>query len=85
MSLEVGVRELRNHTTNVIDAVERGETVHLTRHGRRIATIVPARPEPSEEVADFLRLLDGRAPYDSGLAEFVREQRALDVEPDRWA
>ncbi len=81
---EVGVRELRNHTTSVIDAVERGETVYLTRHGRRIAAIVPAPNVPSDDVADFLRLVHAREPYDSGLADFVSEQRAAEVEPDRW-
>lgn len=39
--MEVGIRELRNRTGEVIDAVEAGERVVLTRHGRPIADIVP--------------------------------------------
>lgn len=39
--MEVGVRELRNHTNRVIDAVRAGERVTLTVHGEQIADIVP--------------------------------------------
>ena len=39
--MEVGVRELRNHTASLIKAVERGEEVVLTRYGVPIARIVP--------------------------------------------
>jgi prevent-host-death family protein len=37
----VGVRDLRNHTSHVIDAVTAGERVTLTVHGSPIADIVP--------------------------------------------
>jgi prevent-host-death family protein len=39
--MEVGVRELRNHTARVIDAVRSGERVVLTSNGEPIADIVP--------------------------------------------
>ena len=39
--MEVGVRTLRNETTKVIAAVEAGERVTLTVHGRPVADIVP--------------------------------------------
>lgn len=39
--VEVGVRELRNRTSRVIDAVRAGERVILTVHGEAIADIVP--------------------------------------------
>lgn len=39
--MEIGVRELRNHTGRVIDAVNAGERVVLTVHGEPIADIVP--------------------------------------------
>jgi prevent-host-death family protein len=38
---DVSVRELRNHTARVIAAVESGERVVLTVHGRPVADIVP--------------------------------------------
>lgn len=45
--MDVSVRELRNHTARVISAVESGERVVLTVHGRPVADIVP-RHERSE-------------------------------------
>lgn len=40
---DVSVRELSNHTARVIAAVESGEVVVLTVHGRPVADIVPRR------------------------------------------
>jgi prevent-host-death family protein len=39
--MEIGVRELRNRTSQVIDAVQAGERVVLTVRGEPIADIVP--------------------------------------------
>jgi prevent-host-death family protein len=39
--MEIGVRDLRNRTGQVIDAVKAGERVTLTVHGEPIADIVP--------------------------------------------
>jgi prevent-host-death family protein len=39
--MEVGVRDLRNRTAQVLDAVKAGERVTLTVHGEPIADIVP--------------------------------------------
>lgn len=39
--MDVSVRELRNHTARVISAVESGERVVLTVHGRPVADVVP--------------------------------------------
>ncbi len=82
-TVEFGIRDLRNHTTAVIAAVERGDTVHLTKRGRRIATIVPAR-SVSAEVAELLALIDAQPPYDSGLLDDIRAARADAVERDPW-
>ncbi len=59
--MDVSVRELRNHTARVIAAIESGEPVVLTVHGRPVADIVPrlSRSErrPSEQViADLASL-----------------------------
>lgn len=42
--MEIGVRDLRNRTSQVIDAVRAGERVTLTVHGEPIADIVPHGP-----------------------------------------
>ncbi|HTR74247.1 MAG TPA: type II toxin-antitoxin system prevent-host-death family antitoxin [Solirubrobacterales bacterium] len=39
--MQIGVRELRNRTARVIDAVKAGERVVLTVNGEPIADIVP--------------------------------------------
>jgi prevent-host-death family protein len=39
--MDVSVRELRNHTARVVAAIEAGEPVVLTVHGRPVADIVP--------------------------------------------
>ena len=39
--MEVGVRDLRNRTAQVIDAVRAGERVPLTVNGEPVADIVP--------------------------------------------
>ena len=39
--MDIGVRDLRNHTGRVIDAVQAGERVTLTVNGEPVADIVP--------------------------------------------
>ena len=40
--MKIGVRELRDTVSAVLERVERGETVTVTRHGRPIARLLPA-------------------------------------------
>lgn len=61
--MDVSVRELRNHTARVIAAVESGEPVVLTVHGRPVADIWPRRSRserrPSGQViADLASISD---------------------------
>ena len=73
--MDVSVRELRNHTARVIAAIESGEPVVLTVHGRPVADIVPHRQRserrPSEqlladlaEVGKLAAQLDVESPAD---------------------
>jgi prevent-host-death family protein len=39
--MEIGVRELRNRTADVLAAIEAGERVTLTNRGQPVADIVP--------------------------------------------
>lgn len=61
--VDVSVRELRNHTARVIAAVQSGEPVVLTVHGRPVADIVPrqvrSERRPSEQLlADLAEISD---------------------------
>lgn len=53
------MRELRNHTTRVLDAVRSGERVTLTVRGEKVADIVPHAQRSKwlsgETLADQLR------------------------------
>jgi prevent-host-death family protein len=52
--VDVSVRELRNHTARVIAAVESGERVVLTVHGRPVADIVPRHERSERRSSDRL-------------------------------
>jgi prevent-host-death family protein len=60
--MDVSVRELRNHTARVIAAIESGEPVVLTVHGRPVADIVPRRQRserrPTEQLLADLNAID---------------------------
>ncbi len=42
----VGVRELRQHASRVLDRVKNGETIEVTEYGRPVARIVPLGHTP---------------------------------------
>jgi prevent-host-death family protein len=52
--MDVSVRELRNHTARVIAAIESGEPVVLTVHGRPVADIVPRRTRSERRPSEVL-------------------------------
>jgi prevent-host-death family protein len=52
--MDVSVRELRNHTARVIAALEGGEPVVLTVHGRPVADIVPRRRRSERRPSELL-------------------------------
>jgi prevent-host-death family protein len=52
--VDVSVRELRNHTARVIAAIESGEPVVLTVHGRPVADIVPRRARSERRPSELL-------------------------------
>lgn len=38
----VSFTQFRNHASEILDLVEKGETIRILRHGKAIAKIVPA-------------------------------------------
>lgn len=60
--MKIGVRELRNETSRIIQAVKDGERVVLTVHGEPVADIVPHGERTPWLNGERLRLeLEGRA------------------------
>jgi prevent-host-death family protein len=47
----VGAFEAKNKLSQLLDLVEQGEEVTITRHGKEIARLVPAQPAHSREAA----------------------------------
>lgn len=56
-------RELRNGSAAVMDAVERGETLRITRHGIEVAEL---RPVPDDDFTPVARLKDAFAGLPTG-------------------
>ena len=47
---EIPASEAKAHLSELLDAVERGETIAITRHGRRIARLVPDADHRQEQI-----------------------------------
>jgi len=54
---QVGVYDAKTHLPRLLDEVERGETVTITRHGRPVAKLVPVNENRRsvQEVIDEIR------------------------------
>jgi len=51
---EIQASDAKARLANLLDDVERGETILITRHGKRIARIVP---EPDDRAANISRVM----------------------------
>jgi prevent-host-death family protein len=50
MTREVQASEAKTHLPQLLDEVERGETIIITRHGRPIARLVPEVSQRQQEI-----------------------------------
>ncbi len=71
--MEIGVRSLRNRTAEVIAAVESGERVTLTVHGRPLADIVPHGERTRWLSGEVVRRELATRATDSALADDLAE------------
>lgn len=74
---EIQSTEATAQLSAILDAVERGETVAITRHGRRIARLVPEpahRQERAAKAVEALRAF-GQRNGPVGLDELVSARR----------
>ncbi len=64
---EIGAFEAKTHLSELLDRVERGEELVITRRGRPVARLVPAtdaRQQGAAEAVKRLRLLRRQATLD---------------------
>lgn len=52
---QVGIFEAKTNLSRLIEQVEKGETVTITRHGKPVAKLVGAYTEPTPEEAERRR------------------------------
>ena len=74
----VGAYEAKTHLPRLLDEVAAGETITITKHGRAVATLVPARPGGSDVAAAAadLRLFGERHPLGGlKIRELIEEGR----------
>jgi len=76
MARQISVRDLRNHTAQVVAAVRDGERLSLTVNRTPVADIVPHKPIASPWVASTkLREIVAEAAADPGLLEDLMQIR----------
>jgi prevent-host-death family protein len=75
----VTATEAARNFADVLDQAEHGETIIVTRGGRRVATIGPAAVGPGRAVKELLR----RHRLDGAWAEELQALRRLTVEQER--
>jgi prevent-host-death family protein len=82
METNVSVRDLRNRTAQVLDEVEAGDTVYITRNGERVAVLTSLTSARHPANARLLAILDAQRPYDSGLAADLEQWKRDDLEAE---
>jgi prevent-host-death family protein len=75
---QVGVYDAKTHLPRLLDEVERGETVTITRHGRPVAKLVPVdgNRRNVQEAIEAIREFGRRHPRgDLNIKELIEEGR----------
>jgi len=54
---EIGVYEAKTNLTRLLDRVEKGERIVITRHGRPVAELAPLRRQNPERVRMAIKRL----------------------------
>ncbi len=77
--MEVGAYEAKTNLSRLLEKVEQGERITLTRHGRPVAMLVPVEEKrpPEEVVRELKEFRRGRRIGDAGVQTLVEEGRRL--------
>ena len=86
---EMSATEVARNFSAVLDSVQNGETIVITRGGRRLATLVPAPRANGAALAEVLRDWQGNPALDDNWAANVAEARramnaADELDRDQW-
>ena len=75
---QVGVYEAKTQLPRLLDAVEQGEAIMITRHGKPVARLVPIEPprrDVSEVIEEILEARKGRTLGGITVRELINEGR----------
>jgi prevent-host-death family protein len=76
---EVGAFQARTHLSHLLDQVERGETIIITRHGKPMARFTPlegsSRDDRRQVVAQLKELREGQTLGGLSLRELIDDGR----------
>jgi prevent-host-death family protein len=75
---EVGVYEAKTHLARLLDEVEQGESITITRHGKPVARLVPmpdSRRSVDELMANARRARAQRTLGDLSVRDMIEEGR----------
>lgn len=70
----VGSYEAKTHLPRLLNQVERGETITITKHGRPVAVLSPARESPQRDVHTVI------AEFKAYSKEQVRKHGSLSIQ-----
>jgi prevent-host-death family protein len=57
---QVGVYDAKTQLTKLLEEVERGETITITRHGKPVAKLVPIEEREKDVAATIEAILEAR-------------------------
>ena len=72
--MNVGVLEAKNRLSELLDRVERGEQITITRHGKPVASLRPATPARDPDA--FKALIEDVQKFRKTLPKITREDIA---------
>ena len=76
---EVGAFEAKTHLSRLLERVEHGDTITITRHGKPVARLVPiggsSRDERMRAIADLKQLRAGQTLGGLSVRELIDQGR----------
>jgi prevent-host-death family protein len=76
---EIGAFEAKTHLSRLLDQVQRGETITITRHGKPVARLIPvagsSRDERRRAIAELKQLRAGQTLGGLLVRELINEGR----------